>query len=172
MKRLFFGLASDCLIRQQCTNIMSSIDNRENQLVAAVNLHVTLLFLGGVDTEKETVLVEEAATIPCPKMAITFDRLSYWQKPGILCLTTSRVGSELLSLVDRLAAVAEKRAIAVDARPYQPHVTLARKAKQPVELAVEPVIWQADSFCLFESCPSGHSVEYRMLNCWGRADAG
>lgn len=166
MKRLFFGLEPDHETRQHCAAIMQAISSQGTQIVSVANLHVTLLFLGLVDVDKEISLVEAATTIPILKQAITFDQLDYWQTPGILCLTAGNVHAELLSLVDQLTAMAKKLAIKVDERPYQAHVTLARKAKQPVALAFEPVIWQAESFCLFESCSSENGVEYRILRRW------
>ena len=171
MKRLFFGLKPDRKTRQQCTDILQAANRRQNRPVPAANLHVTLVFLGLLTKETETVLVKEAAAAAIPKINIVFDQLSYWQKPGILCLTASHTEPELLSLVDQLTTIAKKLSIKVDERPYLPHVTLARKAKAPIELSFEPIIWQADSFCLFESCSSDNGVEYRVLNSWRTANA-
>ncbi|MDO9105519.1 MAG: RNA 2',3'-cyclic phosphodiesterase [Methylovulum sp.] len=166
MKRLFFGLEPGYETRQQCTTIMQAIDSPDNQPVPAANLHVTLVFLGLVDAAQQSALLEEAAMIPGAKLTITFNQLEYWQKPGILCLTASDASAELLMLADSLTAMAKKLAIPVDERPYLAHVTLARKAKHPVELAFEPVIWQADMFCLFESVSSENGVEYRVIKRW------
>jgi len=169
MKRLFFGLEPTGETRQHCTSIIQAIVNGVNQPVPAANLHVTLVFLGLLDAVIESALLEDAATVACAKFAINFDQLSYWQKPGILCLAASDTGPELLSLVDQLTALSKKWGITLDGRPYQAHVTLARKAKHPVGLAFGPVIWQADTFCLFESCPVENGVEYRVLKRWPMA---
>ncbi|MDD2722810.1 MAG: RNA 2',3'-cyclic phosphodiesterase [Methylovulum sp.] len=166
MKRLFFGIEPDHETRQRCTIIMQALSSQKNRPVPAANLHVTLLFLGLIEPAKESALLEEAATVAFPQLTITFDQLSYWQKPGILCLTASGIAPRLLALVDQLSTIAKKLAVTVDGRPYQAHVTLVRKARQAVELVFDPVSWQADSFCLFESCPSENGVEYRVLKRW------
>ncbi|MFZ2449855.1 MAG: RNA 2',3'-cyclic phosphodiesterase [Methylovulum miyakonense] len=169
MKRLFFGLEPIDETRERCTSIIQAIANGANQPVPAANLHVTLVFLGLLDAAKESALLEDAATVACAKTAIIFDQLSYWQKPGILCLAASDTVPELLSLAGQLTALAKRRGVTLDGRPYQAHVTLARKAKHPVGLAFGPVIWPADTFCLFESCSVENGVEYRVLKRWPMA---
>ncbi|WP_394754451.1 RNA 2',3'-cyclic phosphodiesterase [Crenothrix sp.] len=166
MKRLFFGLAPDIATRQQCACLQKAIDNGQSQAVAIANLHVTLVFLGAININTENLLMEEAATILLPEVNLNFDQLSYWSKPGILCLTSRTIGSSVLLLVEQLTVIAQKHTISIDPRPYQPHVTLARKAKQSVSLVFEPIIWHADCFHLFESCSTDHGVEYRILNSW------
>lgn len=168
LKRLFFGLSPDDSARQQCTNIIQAINSQGIKPVTAENLHVTLVFIGMVDGTKEIALLEAAESIPFEKIAITFDQLSYWQKPGVLCLTASETDLKLSALVKRLTALAGRLAIALDDLPFQAHVTLARKAKQPVTLEFAPVTWQSASFCLFESCPSDDGVVYRPLKYWGK----
>jgi len=170
MKRLFFGLASTDASRQLCTSLLQAITDNGNQPVPLANLHVTLVFLGLLNTEVENALLGEASTVVCKKFAINFDQLSYWQKPGILCLTSRENISELFSIVRQLTALAKKWEITLDGRAYQAHVTLARKAKQAIDLAFEPIVWQADAFCLFESCPTENGVEYRVLKRWALVD--
>jgi len=166
MKRLFFGLEPTDETRQHCAKLLQAIANTGSQPVPAANLHVTLVFIGLLDVAKEKALLEEVATLVTKKFAINFNQLSYWQKPGVLCLTANEGVTGLLDLVGQLTPFAEKSAIPLDGLPYQAHVTLARKAKQSVELAFETIVWQADAFCLFESCSTGNGVEYRVLKRW------
>ncbi|WP_411726629.1 RNA 2',3'-cyclic phosphodiesterase [Methyloglobulus sp.] len=166
MKRLFFALWPDDMIRQQCVKITRAINNGKIRPVNPANLHVTLLFLGNITTDKEIAFREEVAIIPVPKITLRFDHLNFWKKPGVLCLTATDNSPKLMALVDNLAIVARKLDIPIDERPFKPHVTLAKKAKEPMTLEFEPIIWHSKSFCLVESCPLSNGVEYRIIEQW------
>lgn len=166
MKRLFFALWPDDITRQQCVKITRAINNGNTRPVNPANLHVTLLFLGNIASDKETVFRQEAATIPVLKIALRFDQLNFWKKPGVLCLTATDSSPELMALVDNLATVARKLDIPIDERPFKPHVTLVKKAKGLEMLEFEPIIWCSTSFCLVESCSLTHGVEYRIIEQW------
>jgi 2'-5' RNA ligase len=166
MKRLFFGLEPESTTCLQCANIIQAIDNSNCQPVIVANLHVTLVFLGAVNPGTEAELINRVKAITGAKITISFDQLSYWKQPRTLCLTIARANLTLLALVEQLSTLAQQLKIPLDARPYQPHVTLARKVRQPVRLTFEPIIWQADAFCLYESCSTGHGVAYRVIERW------
>lgn len=166
IKRLFFALWPDDTTRQQCVKIMLAINNGKTRPVDPANLHLTLLFLGSVVSDKEAAFREGAAIISAPKITLRFDHLNFWKKPGVLCLTTADSSPELMALVDNLAIVAGKLDIPIDERPFKPHVTLAKKAKEPMTLEFEPIIWRSESFCLVESCPLSNGVEYRIIGQW------
>jgi 2'-5' RNA ligase len=170
MKRLFFGLAPKPETQKQCLPIMAELAELGAPLVPAENLHVTLIYLGMTSPEQEKILIEEAAKIHFREFSTTFDKLSYWDKPDVLCLTASAMPDQLLALVSHLSTLAEKLAFALDERPYQAHATLSRKAKQAFELGFNPINWQADSFCLFESYSSEAGVKYRILETWPAAN--
>jgi RNA 2',3'-cyclic 3'-phosphodiesterase len=145
---------------------MQAISKGNTKSVYPANLHVTLLFLGNIDSHKETAFRQEAATIPAPKITLQFDQLTFWKKPSILCLTTPECSKELMALVDNLAIVARKLDIPIDERPFKPHVTLAKKAKELTRLEFKPISWRSKSFCLVQSCSLIHGVEYRIIEQW------
>ena len=54
-----------------------------------------------------------------------------------------------------------------EARAWQPHVTLARKAGQGLEAgAMGPVDWSISDFCLVESVTEESGASYRILRRW------
>ena len=60
--------------------------------------------------------------------------------------------------------------VTLDPRPYQPHVTLARKAARAQPPAVLPALeWRADGFALVESRGGARSA-YEVVAAWGEAD--
>ena len=166
MKRLFFALWPDESTRQRCKDIASLLRDH-GRPVAATNLHITLVFLGSVDEAKQAAMTQAAANIVVQSMTLTFNRLDYWKKPAVVCLCTEQIDPVVSSLVDQLTAAAIQNGIAVDLRPYEAHVTLLRKAKSPSEIQFNPIPWQADTFCLVESCSTPSGVEYRVIQRWG-----
>lgn len=166
MKRLFFALWPDEAVRRQCCRISEQISNSAIRTVAPKNLHATLLFLGHINSEQETAMTDAAAALSAPSVTLKFNKLSYWKKPGILCLTSREFDQGLTKLAGQLSAIASSHRIKVDDRPFTPHITLARKAQMPVPVEFEPIIWRAEKFCLVESCAGVDGVEYRPIRSW------
>ncbi|MEC4748655.1 RNA 2',3'-cyclic phosphodiesterase [Methylomicrobium sp. Wu6] len=165
MKRLFFALWPDAETRAKCAAV-ASVLKQAGRPVHADNLHVTLVFLGGIEDATEMKLVEAAALINFRPITIKFAALNYWRKPRIICLTGKPADSATVNLVDQLNTLAASLSIPVDDRPYQAHVTLLRKANTLPSLTFEPIVWQSDSFCLVESCGGSEGVTYRVLKTW------
>lgn len=164
---MFFALWPDKATRQQCRAVAKKITGEGLRPVAPGNLHVTLMFLGGIDAEQEAGITAAADLLPVPPtMELTFDSLDYWKKPQIYCLTGHRFGREVAVLVEQLAGIATQYDVTLDERPFKPHVTLVRKAKAPVVVEFQPIIWRADAFCLAESCSTPGGVEYRVIKQW------
>lgn len=134
------------------------------------NLHVTLVFLGNIDSCKQSAITQAAAKIVIRPMSLLFNRLSYWKKPAVVCLLAEQVDPAVSSLVSQLSMSARQLGIELDERPYKPHVTLLRKAKSQVDIDFNPIHWHADSFCLVESCSTPTGVEYRVIERWAIPD--
>ncbi len=165
VKRLFFALWPDPETRAQCAAIAATL-KQPGHPVHPDNLHVTLVFLGGIDEASEMKLVEAAASINFSRITINFKALRYWHKPRILCLIGEPEDSAAINLVNQLSTLAASLNIPVDERSYQAHVTLLRKTTQSPSLTFEPIIWRADAFCLVESCAEPEGVVYRVLKTW------
>ncbi len=167
MKRLFFALWPDDDIRNQLLVITRQIAEAEPdvRLVKPSNLHVTLSFLGNVDEETEKRLIECCQDIVSDSFLLTFDRMTCWRKPRILCLLAKPV-AEILDLVEQINRRAERVGIKTESRPYKPHITLARKASHPVALSFEKIDWLARDFCLLESVTDENGVDYQVRCRW------
>lgn len=168
-RRLFVALWPDNVTRQRCATISSALVSGQAQPVAAANIHVTLLFLGNIAADTEAAFKLAAASIAIPTIRLCFDQLSYWKRPGILCLTASEPNQEAIRFVEQLTVLANKLGIAIDTRPFTPHVTLVKKTSSLTPMAFEPVFWQSNSVCLVESLPKTNGVSYRLVETW---DAG
>lgn len=166
MKRLFFALWPDAEVRKRCLELMRMLAGGEARAVAPGNLHVTLNFMGSVDSVTEAALMEAADRLVVGKMALRFDRLEFWRKPGIVCLTSSEPEPSVAALATELSVISAGFGIAGDNRPFTPHVTLVRKVRRPRQPAFDPIIWTADAFCLVESRTLPEGVDYRVIKSW------
>lgn len=165
MKRLFFALWPEQNIKQQCATLTGKL-NLTGKPVSEANLHVTLLFLGSIYPEQQAELAREAGKLPAPLMTLTFDRLSFWKKPAVLCLTASQFDQSVSILNENLTRIAKQQGIAVEDRPFKPHVTLVKKVNSAIDLDFAPILWRSNGFCLVESCSGANGVAYRIIERW------
>lgn len=166
MRRLFFAFWPDDGCRERCRAIIEKIPAARARPIAAKNLHSTLLFLGSIDETRQFSITAATEELKPRQMNIEFDRLSYWTKPGVLCLTASRFDPEISLLAKQLANKAIRAGLGIDNRPFTPHITLARKAKARIDIEFAPVIWKIDAFYLVESISSDIGVEYKVIKRW------
>lgn len=119
--------------------------------------HVTLVFLGSV----------EAAVIPCLKAAATrvravpfelvFDHTGYWRQARAMWMGP-RPSTALDDLHAALRAGIAPCGIALEDRPFRPHLTLVRKlARSPPPTPISPVTWTVREFVLMESVAGGYA---------------
>jgi 2'-5' RNA ligase len=165
--RLFFALWPDDQTRHALASVSQSIEAKGFKCVQPHNLHVTLVFLGHVNADTELLITQAVADIPARSFELTFDLLSYWCRPKILCLTCLQPAPEqAIILASALGAAAKDCALQTDTRPYTPHITLARHARYLPKLKFEPIVWRAEAFRLVESCSEPDGVFYKVKQQW------
>jgi len=164
--RLFFALWPDDQTRQKLVRLNQAIEAKGFRPVQPCNVHVTLAFLGYVDTASELLIKHSATGISAKPFVLTFDQLSFWSSPKILCLTCSHTSDEVERLVATLNKDVASCGLQTDTRPYQPHITLARHAQYLPDITFEPIIWRAEAFCLVESCSEPGGVSYKVKQQW------
>lgn len=128
-------------------------------------LHVTLHFLGPVAASRLPRL-RQALDVPWSGCALGFDHGEVWPG-GIAVLEATEVPPPLARLHAQLAQRLQELEIGVDARPYRPHVTLARRASGAQAPADAPALrWQAAArYLLVQSLPGGRG--YEPLHAFG-----
>ncbi len=167
MQRLFFALKPDAVTTAQLKRFMDELPEIRGRRVAAGKLHITLHFLGDTPPLTRDQLSRFAGALTARSFSLTLDRCGWWRGPQILWLAPRRCPEALQGLVDRLADGIKSCGLNVDPRPYQPHMTLFRKVREPVRLETEPdIAWQVASFCLVASQPRPEGVQYEVLDAW------
>lgn len=165
--RLFFALWPDDEARQALARLHPSMAAKGLKLVQPHNLHVTLVFLGQVDAETGSLLKQAVADITTQPFTLTFDRLSYWRRPRILCLSCRQPApNPAMMLVSALETAAANCGLRTNTRLYTPHITLARHVRHLPDIKIEPIVWRAEAFSLIESCSEPEGVRYKVLQQW------
>lgn len=164
--RLFFALWPDDGTRQALARLRLSIPSKDLKWVQPHNLHITLVFLGLVDSATELSIKQSVNDITAQPFALTFDNLSYWSKPKILCLTCPQTVQEAATLAAELDNRIRSCGLPTDTRPYTPHITLARHVGHLPDIKIEPIVWRAEAFCLVESCSETDGVRYKVIQQW------
>ena len=137
--------------------------------VADGTLHLTLHYIGAFPRGGLAGLTESLAAVPVESMVLRPGGAEVW-KGGIAVLRIAGDAS-LAALHEGLAGVLARFGIALDARPFAPHVTLARKAVRAEAPGDRPAFrWRASSFVLVESIPGG-SARYEVLTRFGGRQA-
>ncbi len=139
------------------------------RVTAESNLHVTLAFLGSVAERRveEVVAIARrvaASGVVAPPLQFSFERLEYWKKAQVLCAVpyAAHAGHALaVALKTDLVAAG----FALDLKPFQAHVTLARKvARAPAPAALSPVRWSFEDYALIESRTDARGPVYDALD--------
>ncbi len=166
-QRLFFALWPDARCRERVASLSRKALKGKGRLVAASNLHLTLCFLGSLDAGRRASAEDAVGAIQCTAFLLRLQRLGHWPRPRVAWSAPLSVPAPLLALVGALRDALAHRGLPVERRPYQAHVTLARKVAGPITVQChEPVDWHVERFCLVESVTHSAGVEYRPLRFW------
>ena len=164
-RRIFFALWPDAETRRALVRATHSAVRRSGgRATPPENLHVTLAFLGPV-TEALLERVRRVPPLLSPHFELIFDRLAFWRGSRALWVSPRLVPHAMVALEanlwERLVEVGFER----ERRSYQPHITMARKAKG-VDDGVLAVSWLVSELALVESKPGGQHPVYDTLHVW------
>lgn len=127
------------------------------------DLHLTLVFIGPAPVARLPD-IEAALATPTPAFELALDAPALWHR-RLAVLACRRVPAVLAAWQQALADALRALGLAIETRPYQPHVTLARSAAGALAPAAPPpaLHWS----------PHGHvlavrdGVHYRVLRRYG-----
>lgn len=165
-RRIFFALWPDDATRATIARATREASGKSGgRPTSKDRLHVTIAFLGSL-TQAGVDIACEVPPIGVGAFDLTLDRLGSFENGGVLWLGPSAVPPELVALEQRLWDGLEQRGFVRDDRPYQPHLTLARRGRRTVEAEVTPVPWRVSELALVESLPDGRNVHYEVVRTW------
>ena len=123
--------------------------------------HVTLHFIGSVARERLDEL-RAGLAVPITPFELHLGQAALWPH-GLAVLCPAALPEGLQQLHARLGQALQRLGLKTDARPYRPHITLARHAQDAVAPLPRCVIdWPVEGYVLMES--GGQVAQrYRVL---------
>jgi len=169
-RRLFFALWPDEALRGELQAAFGEAAAAAGgRPVPALNLHVTLEFLGSVAESRQGELAALGARLELPAAKLVLDSVDWWPRPALLAAGSRTPTPALIDLQATLRRQLAGAGFRVDARAYRPHVTLARQVtRQPPPASFAPVSWPIRELALVESLPGADGSRYRPLAQWTR----
>ncbi len=166
-RRLFFALWPDEDTRRRLVRLGVFATHNKGKPVAAQNLHITLAFVGAVDSTMGECVRAQAAHTRFTAFSLRISRLGYFSRSRVLWAGPIACPPALASLVEDLNACLQPCGYQPERRPFRPHLTLVRKAVPAKPLPEpEPVHWLVENFCLVESKTHPQGVHYEVLRTY------
>jgi 2'-5' RNA ligase len=156
--RLFTALWPDPAARAQLAALRDAWSwSPSARPVADANLHATLHFIGAFPRDSLVELGAALATVPVEPVPLRTSGSEVFR--GGIAVALLEAEPSLLALHARVGEVLAGFGVTLEARPYRPHVTLARKAGGSRSPARVPALaWRADGFALVRSRGGSYEV--------------
>ena len=150
--RLFFALWPDEALRLRLQEAAITIPVAAGgRRVSSSNLHLTLHFIGNVYFEQMDCLQAAARCVSASGFDLTLDVQGCFKKPQVAWLGCGNPPAALGDLHRQLGERLQTCNFRPEARPYHPHVTVARKSSlMAADACFAPVNWPVTGFALIE----------------------
>jgi RNA 2',3'-cyclic 3'-phosphodiesterase len=134
---------------------------------AAESWHITLQFLGIVETQQYPCLIERLRSVHAAPLKIAPEGIATFARAGILYAGV-KPSPQLLQLQKSITAATGACGFSPEDRPYRPHVTLARVRGSRHSREISAILqrsagihafqpFTADQFALYETVPGGQA---------------
>lgn len=165
MARLFFalwpGAETGAALAELAQRLARDCGGRP---VPVGKIHLTLAFLGEVDSERMPAALE-AASVRARGFEGAFDQIGSFRRAGVAWAGMADPPRELLALERKLASRLREAGFALEEREFTPHVTLARRTGRAIRrAAIAPIPWTADAFT-FVRAETG-TGRYSIVESW------
>jgi len=166
-QRLFFALWPTGAVRDAVDRFARQAIRKRAKRIPSEKLHITLAFAGSVTADVRDCLETGAERIAAEPFDLRIDTLGYWPRPRIIWAGPGQRPRAAWALVKSLRELFLACELQPEARAWQPHITLARKAGRGLEATqMEPIDWSISDFCLVESVTDDTGASYRILRRW------
>ena len=171
--RLFVGIRPPAAIRDALIDLMEGVEAARWQ--DEDQLHLTLRYIGEVDTHLADELAERLRAARGDRFALTIEGTGVFERKGRVHTLWAGIAPDagLARLRQRIERICEVCGIEPDHRKYHPHITLARinRAAGPLApflsrtAALRLGPWIVEDYLLYESHlhPDGSTYEPVML---------
>jgi RNA 2',3'-cyclic 3'-phosphodiesterase len=183
--RLFLAVSPDAPARLRIDALRADVERAAGDAAPALRwveaavAHLTVHFLGEVDSGRLPVLVTSLeSAVPGPAIDLTLGppEVSPASGPPRVVWMPVTTGAERLAEVHRtLGERLAREGIAIERRPFRPHLTIARVRDREQrraralggrlrDLRLASIGWRVDHVTLFQSDLSGPTPRYEALH--------
>jgi len=165
VERLFLALWPDDAVRTALAGLTADVS--AGRVVAAVNLHLTLVFLGAVDAGRRACIETICAGMRAPIFELLLTDVRWRSRAGIVWAAPAQAPDALCRLAVDLNAGLKTCGVVPETRPLRAHVTLARDVRRRPALALaKPIRWTVSEFCLVSSHLGRGGSRYIVERAW------
>jgi RNA 2',3'-cyclic 3'-phosphodiesterase len=176
--RAFVGIGIPDAQRQLLAGYLGAcrVAAPELRWVSAENLHLTLRFLGQVDTARLEELSRELRRLPVQPFSLRLGGLGSFGRGAavrVVWIGVTAGGRELEQLASAVEKCCAEAGLPPEDRAYNPHLTLARarrrRGARVPELPLPPELdaWRVDAFRLYRSRTAAGGAVYTVLEQFG-----
>ncbi|HEX3435813.1 MAG TPA: RNA 2',3'-cyclic phosphodiesterase [Pseudacidobacterium sp.] len=175
--RLFVGIALSDETEQALASYVSGLSEVFARLRWSTpqQWHVTLQFLGEADDARYVCIVDQLRTVRASSVEIHLAEPGFFERAGVFHVAVQATKT-LVALHYQVEQVLQRCGFEPEARPYSPHITLARnkgrgplpdfkRLKQAIHEKPVPILsgFTSQEFLLYQSStePSGSRYEVR-----------
>lgn len=166
-RRLFFALWPDRPVRERIAAYSARVGARGGRSVPSASLHLTLVFLGGVEDALAPALEHAATQVQGRQFSLRLDAPGAFRAARALWLGPAVVPVPLVALEHALQRASAVAGITLAERAFVPHVTLVRNAHVfdplPGDVAID---WPVQEFVLCASRTESAGARYDVLRRW------
>lgn len=167
--RVFFALWPDAAVHAALAPLVRDVARRAHGRATAVeSIHLTLAFLGDVAEGALPAVEAIGAAMPHAGFGMRLAECGAFARSRVAWVAPAEVPPELLRLEAQLRAALAEGGFRTDARPFTPHLTLARRCTRALpRVAITPIAWNVDRLSLMASSLQPGGARYRELAGWG-----
>jgi len=165
-ERLFFAMWPGEPQRGALSRIQLGLPDHRGRPTQPEDFHITLVFLGDLDAQVRACAEQAAARLRAAPFSLTLDRLGCFPRAQVLWCGASQRPQPLLDLIQALQGGLLVCGFRPERRPFEPHVTLARKVHPlPTRELEQPVVWPVSEIALVIARP-GERPRYAVERRW------
>jgi 2'-5' RNA ligase len=172
MMRMFFALWPERGLQQG----LHRLAHRQQEVcggraMRSDALHMTLLFMGPVDSQRLPQLLEAAARVQGHAFSFALQRFVCWKHNHIGFAAPAEAIEALSALVNVMQKELEMAGFNFDHKPFAPHVTLLRNIERlTATQELQPLPWNVKDFVLVASETTTEGSRYRIVARWPLRD--
>lgn len=152
--RVFVALWPDAPARAAVEALALTVAGRAaGRAMPAMNLHLTLVFIGAIRAEQQPAIERRIAQCLPAASDLMLDRVETFESKRIAYAAPTELPASLATAQQALADALRAEGLPIDARPFRPHVTLARHCARDRLGAIAgplapPIAWPARRIAL------------------------